>query len=76
MVPDTNDLLLKGSRSRQEHLNGLNMSAWKELNTFIVNHITKHINTDCFLPLSSDFETKNYISHLSELVATSSGKIV
>ena len=55
---------------------GLIMSWWKKFDSFKLIPHTEYIIPDCFLPLPGDFETKNYISHLSKLVMTSSGKIV
>ena len=60
----------------QEKECGLIMSWWKEFDSFKLIPHTEYIIPDCFLPLPGDFETKNYISHLSKLVMTSSGKIV
>ena len=70
------ELSLKGARCRRAQLYVRNRSKWNNFYTFILKNITQQINPDCFLPLSGEFLTKKYISHLSKLVTMSSGKIV
>ena len=76
VFPVIKELSLKGARSRRAQLYVRNRSKWNNFYTFILKNITQQINPDCFLPLSGEFLTKKYISHLSKLVTMSSGKIV